>query len=275
MGDEDRGQELPQRVRGAARPGPPPSAPSLSSASPALSEELRQRMQAAVEAERARAATPTQERTTEPPRANGHTKRSAKPESAVRPGRTAKAERAAMPERTAEAETRRQGPGPRPSQPKPAAEDELREWLKPAVTPQPATQTEPAGSRQTGHKPAAVPARTSRATPRRSGTPKIPGRRRSGLAILALVVITFVAVGALAVAAVKHFARSPSSGPQLSTAQLRQEAVEPQPGGRLGGPAGQPGPHRGLRQGDVCRAQLRTGSPRTTCLCSGRPRLIR
>ena len=42
---------------------------------------------------------------------------------------------------------------------------------------------------------------------------------------LALVVITFVAVGALTVAAVKHFAHSPSSGPQLSAAQLRQQAA--------------------------------------------------
>jgi hypothetical protein len=183
-----------------------------------------ERARAAVEAERARAAAPAQERTTEPPQTNGHTKRSAKPESAVRPGRTAKAERAAIPERTAEAET---AAGARTVvQPKPAAEyDELREWLKPAVTPQPATKTEPAGSRQAVRKPAAVPTRTSRATPRRSGTPKIPGRRRLRVHQLALVVITFVAVGALAVAAVKHFARSPSSGPQLSAAQLRQEAA--------------------------------------------------
>lgn len=232
MGDEDRGQELPQRVRGAARPGPPPSAPSSSSASSALSEQLRQRMQAAVEAERARAAAPKQERAIEPQQTNGHTKRSAKPESAVRPGRTAKAKRTAMPEmstsyqrrNTAEAETvARAGTA---VQPEPAAEDdELREWLKPAVTPQPATKTEPAGSRQAGNKPAAVPARTSRPTPRRPGRPKMPGRRPLRLRQLALLVITFLAVGALTVAAVKHFARSPSSGSQLSAAQLRQEAA--------------------------------------------------
>lgn len=52
MGDEDRGRDLPQRVRGAARTGPPPSAPSSSSR--ALSEELRQRIEAAVKAERAK-----------------------------------------------------------------------------------------------------------------------------------------------------------------------------------------------------------------------------
>lgn len=43
--------------------------------------------------------------------------------------------------------------------------------------------------------------------------------------MLALAVITLVAVGALAIAAVEHFAHSPSSGPQLSAAQLRQEAA--------------------------------------------------
>ena len=49
-GDQDSSQELPQRARGVARAGPPPSAP------PALSDEVRQRMQAAVLAERADAA---------------------------------------------------------------------------------------------------------------------------------------------------------------------------------------------------------------------------
>ena len=106
MGEEDRGKQLPHRVRGAARAGPPPSASSLS---PALSEELRRRLHAAVEAERAEAVA--QERTTELPRrgtasrptggdittppveqTNGHSKQSGKPESAVRSGRVAKPE---------------------------------------------------------------------------------------------------------------------------------------------------------------------------------------
>ena len=50
MGDEGRGQELPQRARGAARGGSTPPA------APVLSEEVRQRMRVAVEAERAEAA---------------------------------------------------------------------------------------------------------------------------------------------------------------------------------------------------------------------------
>jgi hypothetical protein len=230
MGDENRGQELPQRVRGAARSGPPPSAPSLPSVSPALSEELRRRIQAAVEAERARAAAPEQENTTEPPQTNGHAKRSTKPESAVRPGRTARPERTAQHEPAARAEPVVQ---PEPAakvepiaQLKPTIEgDELSEWLKPTVTPQPATRTEPAGGKPTRHEPAAVPARKGRSTPPRLGAQKKPGRRQVRARMLALAVITLVAVGALATAAVEHFAHSPSSGPQLSAAQLRQEAA--------------------------------------------------
>jgi len=48
LADKDRGTEMPQRIPGAAWAGPVPPVPQV-----ALSEELRQRMQAAVEAERA------------------------------------------------------------------------------------------------------------------------------------------------------------------------------------------------------------------------------
>ena len=61
MVDEERGRELPQRVRGAARAGPPSSTPS---SGPVLSEELRRRIQAAVQAERAEGTPQEQERTT-------------------------------------------------------------------------------------------------------------------------------------------------------------------------------------------------------------------
>ena len=64
MADEDRGRELPQRVRGAARSGPSASAPS---SSPVLSEELRQRIRAAVTAERSGAATKQDEARTAGP----------------------------------------------------------------------------------------------------------------------------------------------------------------------------------------------------------------
>ncbi len=55
MGDEDRGRELPHRIRGAARAGPYTTIPSLQA--PVLSKELRQRMREAVTAERSRSAT--------------------------------------------------------------------------------------------------------------------------------------------------------------------------------------------------------------------------
>ncbi len=54
MGDEGGRQQLPQRARGAARAGPGTSP----SSAPTLSEEMRQRLRAAVEAERAVNAEP-------------------------------------------------------------------------------------------------------------------------------------------------------------------------------------------------------------------------
>jgi hypothetical protein len=56
MAGKDGGAELPQRVPGVARTGPVPQV---------MSEELRQRMQAAVEAERAEEAAHEQERAAE------------------------------------------------------------------------------------------------------------------------------------------------------------------------------------------------------------------
>jgi hypothetical protein len=54
MADEEPGRELPQRVRGAARSGPPAR---TSPSSPVISEDLRQRMRAAVTAERSEVTT--------------------------------------------------------------------------------------------------------------------------------------------------------------------------------------------------------------------------
>ena len=53
MADEGRGKELPQRVRGEARAATSPSGPP---AAPVFSAELRQRLEAAVTAERAASA---------------------------------------------------------------------------------------------------------------------------------------------------------------------------------------------------------------------------
>ena len=68
MADENRDEELPQRVKGVARLSPARSAPAS-----ALPEELRQRMRAAVDAERAetreRAGQPGQPAAASPPAA--------------------------------------------------------------------------------------------------------------------------------------------------------------------------------------------------------------
>lgn len=101
MGDEDRSRELPQRVRGSARDGSERPA-----GSPVLSEELRQRIQAAVKAERAQAASQDQQKPAEPSRQaspadaadgngtgltvnglGGQRKHAAKPDRLAKPGR--------------------------------------------------------------------------------------------------------------------------------------------------------------------------------------------
>ena len=210
-------------------------------------------MRAAVEAERARAA-PKQERTTEPPQTNGHTKRSGKPEPAAKPGRTAKPKRSAQPQHAAKTEAAAK------AEPEPAVkDDELTEWPKQTARPQPATKTEPPqpnGYGQRGAKPghAAQPepavkedelterpepaagpqpatrtepaaGRPGRQAPPRPGTRKKQVRRQFRARLLALAVITLVAVSALAIAAVKHFAHSPSSAKPPSAFALRQEVT--------------------------------------------------
>ena len=65
MADEGRGRELPQRARGEVRAA---TSPSGAPAAPALSAKLRQRMEAAVTAERSGAAARAAGLTQEPPR---------------------------------------------------------------------------------------------------------------------------------------------------------------------------------------------------------------
>lgn len=104
MGDEDRGGPLPQRVAGGARTGPYPSGS-------ALSGELRQRIQAAVAAERS--AEGPRDREVTSPSVRGAVR------GAVRGRRkrlaTVPGGRAAQPVLTVSAE--------------PVAEDEVTEWL--------------------------------------------------------------------------------------------------------------------------------------------------
>jgi len=79
MGDEDGGSQLPQRERGASRPGPNPPGRPRPSGGPGLPDDLRERIQAAVAAERANAARETVQSADSPehgdqPVAIGHTR---------------------------------------------------------------------------------------------------------------------------------------------------------------------------------------------------------
>ncbi len=212
-------------------------------------------MRAAVEAERARAVAQGQGRTTDPPQANGQTRRSGKPEPAAKPGHTAKPKRTAQPQHTAKSQAAAK------SEPEPAVkDDELSERPKPAARPRPATKTEPPQTNgysqrdaKPGHaarpesavkddeltewpKPAAgsrpatrtepATGRPGRQAPPRPATRKKQVRGQVRARLLALAVIILVAVSVLAISAVKHFAHPPSSAkPPPSASVLRQETA--------------------------------------------------
>jgi hypothetical protein len=121
MADEDSGRELPQRVRGEARPG---SSVPAASPSPVLSEELRQRMREAVTAERSGAATKQDE-------APGSKAAAPKPEPPATP------EPQVRPVRAANAG--------------PIAEDEITQWIgTTANPPSPAKPPSPVRRRAAG-----------------------------------------------------------------------------------------------------------------------------
>ena len=205
MGDEDGSQELPQRSRGAARGESDRSAPSVSQV---LSEELRQRIQAAVKAERAEAAANDQ------------------PTTAKRSGREAVSApadgEAAGPAVNGIGGARRHERAARPER---LGTEALANGT--SVKPQ------PAADRPVTHKPAApghsrTPARGRTSLsghPGESARKKPYDRRlaRVGLVVLALAL---VAVGSLVTAASLHFGSSPSgnSGPTAAALQ-RQEAT--------------------------------------------------
>jgi hypothetical protein len=194
MAEEQPGRELPQRARGAARTGPPPPAPP---SSPVLSEELRQRMRAAVTAERSGAATKQDE-------APGGEATGPEPARPVRP-RAARREPPARPARAANAG--------------PIAEDEITEWLGTSARP-PSSVKPPSAVKPpfaaTPPSPVNPPASPSPAdSPRPPGRPR--ARRVTRLAAVVLV------IGALAVAGVSYFGRSPAGSP-TSAAAARQAA---------------------------------------------------
>jgi hypothetical protein len=188
MADEERGKELPQRVRGATRAAPPASVSSPS----ALSDELRQRIQAAVDAERSDLAVPKQEPPKqEPPKGiNGKHGQAAKPEPATK------------------AKTRLF-----------FEEDDEVTALHP-VTPRQLAEASPADAKQT------APAQTGRPTSPPPGAAKKPNRRSAGRRLgtwLVFAVLAGLAAGVLAVVAVRHFG-SPAAK-QPTAAQLRAETA--------------------------------------------------
>jgi hypothetical protein len=241
MAEEQPGRELPQRVRGAARAGPP--RPGASS-TPVLSEELRQRMRAAVTAERSGTATEHDE-------TPGGETTSPEPVPPVRPrdGRRESLARRAAPVRSeapvgSEAQVRSEAPvrpetpvrseppaasepAARPARPAnagPIAEDEITEWLgttakppPPATLPSavapPSGATSPAPVKPpAGPSPAGAPRPAGRPSPRRPRA-----RRLARFAAVALV------IGVLAGAGVGYFGRSPAGSP-ASTAAARHAA---------------------------------------------------
>jgi hypothetical protein len=195
MGDEDRGKELPQRVRDApgARPGPPGSPPA-----PLMSAELRQRLEAAVTAERSEAAAREQDKA-----ANGEMTipsvkteiRLDQPGQATGPDRATRPGPAAQPVRTPNAG--------------PVAEDEVTEWFGTAGRPPAATKGEPSGAEPRAEE--AAPDQPESAS-------------WLGAGIAALIVIPALVIGSLTVVAVGHLTGNHASNAG-SAASARQAAV--------------------------------------------------
>ena len=248
MEDEDhRGAELPHRVRGAARPDVRPSGHS---SLPTLSEELRQRIREAVQAERAEASTQGQERKTGQERETDVPRRASRPKGATGKaaspaghgggnGTNGKAKRAVA----AGADVTAEPKGATAAVPAGtglSAENEVTEWpgfglsepaqSRPAARPQPPAGSQSSARPQPTPKPAATSGKAGVKPPAAAPEPRRPSppgplvpqkRRRRRRAGLAALVVGFVLVGSLAVVAVKYFTRPPAA----SSAALRQEAA--------------------------------------------------
>ena len=102
-------------------------------------------------------------------------------------------------------------------------EDELTEWLGSAVTPEPATGTEPATGRSASREHAAAPARRGRPAAPPPAEAKHPGRRWPRARVAVWTMTTALVIGALATVAVRLFAQSASRPP--TAAQLGEEAA--------------------------------------------------
>jgi hypothetical protein len=220
MGDEERSKQLPQRERGAARAGPRPLAP------PVLPAELRQRLQAAVVAERAAVESPDEPAPAEP----------SPPTARSDPGRNGigRARPSGPPVVPAELRQRLQAAvvaeraaAVRPDQPAPAeasrpatrsgpGRNGIGRAGKSAVRPQPVrphpVRTELAANGSAGHEPA-VPVEDGPAPEQRASARKKPVRSRL---LVALVVIV---AGALGIAVSLYYAKAPARTPAAARDQ--------------------------------------------------------
>jgi hypothetical protein len=225
MGDEDRSQELPQRVRGGAQTGPRPSAP------PVLSEELRQRLQAAVVAEHAAAATQDDGAPTEPspPTTSADhgiswPRPSAPPvlsgELRQRLQAAVVAESALQDDRApAEPSLPTTRPGPAGSDLASPGGHGISRPRKSAVKPEPVkpepVRPDPAANGSASHEPAQV----GPSPQQQASGPEKPVRRRLGAARLVVALVVLVA-GALGIAVSLYYVRSPAG---ISAAAQSQE----------------------------------------------------
>lgn len=195
MGDEDRSRELPQRLRGPVRAGPAPPAP------PVLSEELRRRMRAAVQAERGEAIGKGQRFANGPPRSvttpagadgdlmtpgvNGRDG-AVKPEPVGRPGRTIKR-------------------------------------VEP-VTPEPAVNSRPAEGRPASHRPDAdARAESDRSAHAPVKVRKKPERRHFVSVRLVTTALVLIAAGSLGAAVTTYFTSSQAESRTPSPARAQPQ----------------------------------------------------
>ena len=246
MGDEDRSRELPHRVRGSARDGSERSA-----GSPVLSEELRQRIQAAVKAERAQAAAQDEQTETEPAEQAtssgpadgdvpgmtvnglaGQRKHAARPDRWAKPGHAAQPDRLARPGHAAAPDHAAQPD--HAADPKRAAKSERAVTVKakPAIDApsrrEPA-QREPAQrdpARSEAHAPwlARSPAQDPAGQPGQTEESAPPGRRWVVVRMVAMILV-LIAVGSLVTGVSLHFVNSSGGSSAAQAALQGQEAV--------------------------------------------------
>jgi hypothetical protein len=208
MGDEDHSEKLPYRVRGAAQARPAPSA------SPALSDELRHRMQAAVSAERARATAQGQMDQDQPGRDQpGQDQERAEPDPPVIASAPADNGVAAP---AAGQVGRAVRPEPvRPSDPAVKPEDMVR-----PVAPGSAARPRPGpGAPARGNHAAGLPSRPS-AGPRQVSA----GRHLIATSAIA-VALAILAAGCLGVAVARYLSSSAAPTDTVSPAEQRAEAA--------------------------------------------------